>query len=127
MPFRLSFLLLAVSLYIRVRMRESPLFARLKAVGKTSKNPLEEPFQHPVSSVLIALFGATAGQGVVWYTGQFYALTFLQTTLELPWEKAYWVMSIALVNTTPLYPVLRSPLRSRGAQESDAGAAPWVP
>jgi MFS family permease len=104
-PFLLSFVLLAVSLYIRVRMRESPLFAKLKAEGKTSKNPLVESFtkQPNLRYVLIALFGATAGQGVVWYTGQFYALTFMQATLKLPWQKAYLVMSIALLVTTPLF------------------------
>jgi len=104
-PFLLSFLLLAVSLYIRVRMRESPLFAKMKAEGKTSKNPLIESFSNPVNLryVLIALFGATAGQGVVWYTGQFYALTFLQAAMKVPWATAYTVMAIALFITTPLF------------------------
>jgi len=104
-PFLLSFLLLAVSLYIRVRMRESPLFAKLKAEGKTSKNPLVESFtkQPNLRYVLIALFGATAGQGVVWYTGQFYALTFLQAAMKVPWATAYTVMAIALLITTPLF------------------------
>ncbi|HEU4583479.1 MAG TPA: MFS transporter [Polyangiaceae bacterium] len=104
-PFLLSFVLLAVSLYIRVRMRESPLFSKLKAEGKTSKNPLVESFtkQPNLRYVLIALFGATAGQGVVWYTGQFYALTFLQAVLKVPWQTAYTVMSISLFLTTPLF------------------------
>ncbi|MEO8183331.1 MAG: MFS transporter, partial [Deltaproteobacteria bacterium] len=104
-PFLLSFLLLAVSLYIRVRMRESPLFAKLKAEGKTSKNPLVESFtkQPNLRYVLIALFGATAGQGVVWYTGQFYALTFLQAAMKVPWATVYTVMAIALLITTPLF------------------------
>ena len=104
-PFLLSFVLLGVSLYIRVRMRESPLFAKLKAEGKTSKNPLVESFtkQPNLRYVLIALFGATAGQGVVWYTGQFYALTFLQAVLKVPWQTAYTVMAIALFLTTPLF------------------------
>jgi MFS family permease len=104
-PFLLSFILLAVSLYMRVKMRESPLFAKLKAEGKTSKNPLVESFANPTNLryVLIALFGATAGQGVVWYTGQFYALTFLQATLKLPWQTAYLAVSIALALTTPLF------------------------
>jgi len=105
LPFLLSFLLLGVSLYIRVQMRESPLFARLKAEGKTSTNPFKESFGNSVNMryVLIALFGATAGQGVVWYTGQFYALTFLQATLKIDWKTAYWVMAIALLLTTPLF------------------------
>jgi MFS family permease len=106
-PFLLSFVLLAVSLYIRVRMRESPLFAKLKTEGGRSKNPLKESFTKPLNLryVVLALFGATAGQGVVWYTGQFYALTFLQTTLKLDWKTAYVLVSIALVVTTPLFVV----------------------
>jgi len=104
-PFLLSFVLLAVSLYIRVQMQESPLFAKLKKEGKTSRNPFKESFGNPVNLryVLLALFGATAGQGVVWYTGQFYALTFLQASLKLDWKTAYWVMAIALFVTTPLF------------------------
>jgi len=104
-PFLLSFVLLAVSLYIRIQMKESPLFSRLKKEGKTSKNPFKESFGNAVNLryVLIALFGATAGQGVVWYTGQFYALTFLQATLKLDWKTAYTVMAVALLVTTPLF------------------------
>jgi MFS family permease len=104
-PFLLSFVLLGVSLYMRVRMNESPLFSRLKASGHTSRNPLKESFTNPVNLryVLIALFGATAGQGVVWYTGQFYALTFLQSSLKLDWKTSYTVMAIALALATPLY------------------------
>jgi MFS family permease len=106
-PFLLSFVLLAVSLYIRARMQESPLFAKMKSAGKTSANPLKESFTNPVNLryVLIALFGATAGQGVVWYTGQFYALTFLQAALKLDWKTAYILVSIALLLTTPLFVV----------------------
>jgi len=104
-PFLLSFLLLGVSLYIRLKMQESPLFTRLKAEGKTSRNPFKESFGNPINRrfVLLALFGATAGQGVVWYTGQFYALTFLQATLKVDWKSAYWVMALALMLTTPLF------------------------
>ncbi len=104
-PFLLSFLLLAVSLYIRVQMKESPLFARLKREGKTSKNPFKESFgnRENLRYVLIALFGATAGQGVVWYTGQFYTLTFLQATLKIDWRTAYFVMAVALLIATPLF------------------------
>ena len=106
-PFLLSFVLLAVSLYIRIKMKESPLFAKLKSSGKSSVNPLKESFTNPVNLryVLIALFGATAGQGVVWYTGQFYALTFLQSALKLNWKTAYVLVSIALAITTPLFVV----------------------
>ena len=105
LPFLLSFVLVAVSLWIRVRMRESPLFSRLKASGKASLNPLRESFANPTNRryVLIALLGATAGQGVVWYTGQFYALTFLQAGLKLPWKNAYILVSIALALATPLF------------------------
>jgi len=104
-PFLLSFVLLAVSLYIRLKMAESPLFSRLKAAGKTLKNPLKESFANPVNRkyVFLALFGATAGQGVIWYTGQFYALTFMQSTLKIVWKDAYLLMSIALIVTTPLF------------------------
>jgi MFS family permease len=104
-PFLLSFILLAVSLYIRLKMSESPLFSKLKASGKASKNPLKESFTNPVNLryVLLALFGATAGQGVVWYTGQFYALTFLQSVLKVDWQSAYLMISIALALTTPLF------------------------
>jgi MFS family permease len=104
-PFLVSFLLLAVSLYMRVRMRESPLFAKMKASGKASRNPIKESFANPVNLryVLLALFGVTAGQGVVWYTGQFYALTFMQSALKLDWKTAYILMSVALALTTPLF------------------------
>ncbi len=104
-PFLLSFVLLAVSLYIRMRMEESPVFAKLKARGGTSRNPLKESLTRPdnLRYVLIALFGATAGQGVVWYTGQFYALTFLQSVLHLTWQDAYTIISIALLLGTPFF------------------------
>jgi MFS family permease len=104
-PFLLSFVLVAVSLYIRIRMRESPLFAKLKTSGRASKNPLKESFTNPLNLryVLVALFGAAAGQGVVWYTGQFYALTFLQSTLKIDWKTSYELVSTALVLATPLF------------------------
>jgi MFS family permease len=104
-PFLASFALLAVSLYIRLKMQESPLFSRLKAEGRVSKNPLKESFGNPRNRryVLLALFGATAGQGVVWYTGQFYALTFLQKPLNLDWKAAYILVSIALALGTPFF------------------------
>ena len=106
-PFLLSFLLLAVSLYIRLRMSESPLFARLKSAGRVSRNPLKESFGNPTNLkyVLLALFGATAGQGVVWYTGQFYALTFLQKPLNLDWRLAYALVAAALAVGTPFFVV----------------------
>jgi MFS family permease len=105
LPFLLSFILLGISLYIRLRMAESPLFAKMKLAGKTAVNPLKRSFTNPVNLryVLIALFGAAAGQGVVWYTGQFYALTFMQATLKIEWKTAYLLMSGALLLTTPLF------------------------
>jgi MFS family permease len=104
-PFLLSFVLLGVSLYMRIRMRESPLFAKLKGGGKVSKNPIKESLTNPVNLryVLLALFGITAGQGVVWYTGQFYALTFMQSVLKIHWKTAYVLMSVALAVSTPLF------------------------
>ena len=104
-PFLLSFVLLGVSLYIRLKMQESPLFAKLKSGGQVSAHPLKESFTHPrnLRYVLLALFGATAGQGVVWYTGQFYALTFLHTTLKVDWLPAYLIVSVALAMGTPLF------------------------
>jgi len=105
LPFLLSFALLAVSLYVRLKMKESPLFTKLKTSGKTSPNPLKESFTNPVNVkyVLLALFGVTAGQGVVWYTGQFYALTFMQSVLKIPWISSYLMVSAALLITTPLF------------------------
>jgi MFS family permease len=102
-PFLLSFLLLGVSLWIRLRMSESPLFARLKTEGRVSKNPLKESFGNPTNLkfVMLALFGATAGQGVVWYTGHFYALTFLQRPLNLDWRLAYTLLAAALALGAP--------------------------
>ena len=106
-PFLLSFLLLAVSLYIRLRASESPLFAKLKQAGRVSRNPLKESFtnRENLRYVLIAMFGATAGQAVVFYTAQFYALTFLQNVLHIAWQDAYLMMSIALVIGTPFFVV----------------------
>src|SRR5262245_40064950 len=110
LPFLASFPLLAVSLYIRLKMRESPLFARLKSEGRVSKNPLKESFANPrnLRYVLLALFGATAGQGVVWYTAQFYALTLLQKPLNLDWKLSYPRVAAALALGTPFCVVFGS-------------------
>jgi MFS family permease len=104
-PFLLSALLVGISIYIRMRMSESPLFAKIKAEGKISVNPIKESFgkKENLKLVLIALFGATAGQGVVWYTGQFYALSFLQKTCQLEYVQSNYIMAIALVLGTPLF------------------------
>jgi len=106
LPFLLSFLLLVVSIYVRLKMAESPLFAKLKKSGRVSRNPVKDSFTNVANLryVLIGL-GAAAGQAVVWYTGQFYALTFLQSTLHIAWADAYLMVSIALVLATPFYVV----------------------
>ena len=104
-PFLMSFVLLAVSVYIRLKLKESPAFVKLKAENKISKNPLKESFVNPenLKYVLIALFGATAGQGVVWYTGQFYALFFLSNTLKVPFVTSYILIGVALLIGTPFF------------------------
>ena len=104
-PFLLSVLLLAVSVYIRMKLHESPVFAEMKAQGKASKAPLTESFARWPNAQLVlrALFGATAGQGVVWYAGQFYALYFLTTTLKVDYVSAYLMVAVALVIGTPFF------------------------
>jgi MHS family proline/betaine transporter-like MFS transporter len=104
-PFLLSALLVGISIYIRLRMKESPLFSKIKAEGKISANPIKESFANKknLRLVLIALFGATAGQGVVWYTGQFYALSFIQKTCEIEFVQSYNIIAVALVLGTPLF------------------------
>jgi MFS family permease len=105
LPFLASFVLLAFSLYIRLRLRESPLFAKLKSQGKASSSPLRDSFGNARNwrLVAVALFGATAGQAVVWYTGQFYALFFLQNTLKVPYDTAYAITAAALILGTPFF------------------------
>ena len=104
-PFIVSAFLLAFSIYIRLRLEESPVFRKIKSEGKTSKAPLTESFGNwgNLKYVLLALFGATAGQGVVWYTGQFYALFFLQITLKLDFKIVYTLIAISLVVGTPFF------------------------
>jgi len=104
-PFLLSPVLVAVSLYIRWKLRETPLFARLKAEGRTSKAPLREALASWANwkLILLALFGATAGQAVVWYTGQFYALYFMQTSLNMDATLASLIILIALALATPFF------------------------
>lgn len=104
-PFWLSILLLAFSIYIRLKLNESPLFQKMKAEGKGSKAPLTESFlRYPNNKyVLLALLGATAGQGVVWYTGQFWVLFFLQTSLKVDFETTYILLAIGLLLSTPFF------------------------
>ena len=104
-PFLVSLILLVFSIYIRLRLSETPIFQRMKEEGKGSKAPLTESFfRYPNNKyVLLALLGATAGQGVIWYTGQFYALFFLQITLRLDFILAYALVAVSLVIGTPLF------------------------
>ncbi len=104
-PFLISIFLVAVSLYIRLRMKESPIFQHVKSSGMTSANPLIEAFTkwENLKRVLISLFGATAGQGVVWYTGQFYALFFLQSILNVHQTSANYIVAAALLLGMPLF------------------------
>jgi MFS family permease len=106
-PFLISIALVAVSLYIRLRMKESPIFEHIKATGMTSAQPLKEAFTRwkNLRIVLISLFGATAGQGVVWYTGQFYALFYLQTILRVNGTSANYIVAAALLLGMPLFVV----------------------
>src|SRR6185503_16896554 len=104
-PFWISILLVIVSVYIRLKMKESPLFAQLKTEGKTSINPLKESFSHKgnFKMVLLALFGAVMGQGVIWYTGQFYAQNFLETKCHIEFEQSRTIMLWAIAFATPFF------------------------
>jgi len=104
-PFLLSIVLVGISIYIRLRMKESPMFTKIKAEGKTSVNPLKESFTQKTNlkMVLLALFGAVAGQGVVWYTGQFYALSFIQKTCNIEFVQSNFIIAIALAIATPFF------------------------
>jgi MFS family permease len=106
-PFLVSAVLVVISYYIRARMAESPLFARLKAEGKTSRAPISDSYgtAERWKVFFIVLFGATAGQAVVWYTGQFYALFFLQTVLKVPIGTAYKIVALGLLLATPFFVV----------------------
>ena len=104
-PFLVSILLLAISLYIRMKLEESPVFREMKAAGEGSKAPLTEAFARWGNAriVLIALVGAVAGQAVIWYTGQFYALFFLEKTLKVDGATANILIAIALALATPFF------------------------
>jgi MFS family permease len=104
-PFWLSLILLVFSVYIRLKLHESPIFQKMKSEGKGSKSPLSDSFfKYPNNKyVLLALLGATAGQGVVWYTGQFYALFFLTITLKLDYVTAYTLIGLSLLIGTPFF------------------------
>jgi MFS family permease len=104
-PFLASILLVSVSLYVRLKMKESPIFTQIKSAGMASTQPLKDAFTQwdNLKRVLISLFGATAGQGVVWYTGQFYALFYLQTILKINVKTANITVAIALLCAMPFF------------------------
>jgi MFS family permease len=104
-PFWISILLVVVSVYIRLKMKESPLFAKLKDEGKVSVNPLKESFSHKTNfkMVLLALFGAVMGQGVIWYTGQFYAQNFLETKCNIEFAQSRTIMLWAITFAAPFF------------------------
>jgi MFS family permease len=104
-PFLLSAILVLLALYIRLRLQETPLFTRLKDQGKASKSPWRESFgdRRNAKLILLALFGATAGQAVVWYQGQFQALFFLGTNLGVRYQDAYLIVGTAIVLATPFF------------------------
>jgi MFS family permease len=109
-PFLLSIILVSISLYIRLKMKESPIFTSIKAAGMTSAQPLKDAFAkwENAKRVLISLFGATAGQGVVWYTGQFYALFYLQTILKVNVKTAAIIVAVALLIGMPFFTLFGS-------------------
>src|SRR3984885_5293394 len=106
-PFLISIILVAISLYIRLKLKESPIFASLKSAGMTSLQPLKDAFTKwaNLKQVLISLFGATAGQGVVWYTGQFYALFYMQAILKVNATTANVIMAWSLLIAMPFFTV----------------------
>jgi MFS family permease len=106
-PFLASILLVSISLYVRLKMKESPIFTQIKSTGMSSAQPLKDAFTKwdNLKRVLISLFGATAGQGVVWYTGQFYALFYLQTILKINVKQANIIVAIALLCSLPFFTV----------------------
>ncbi len=106
-PFLISIVLVAVSLYMRLKMQESPIFEHIKTTGMASAKPLVDAFANPANRrrVLITLFGATAGQGVVWYTGQFYALFYMQTILKIERIEASYIIAAAIFLALPFFVV----------------------
>jgi MFS family permease len=104
-PFWISLLLVIVSIIIRMRMQESPMFAKVKAEGKTSTNPLKESFGRRANfkMVLLALFGAVMGQGVIWYTGQFYAQSFIENVCKINFVESRNIILIAILFATPFF------------------------
>ncbi len=106
-PFWISIILVVISILIRMKMSESPMFTKLKSEGKTSTNPLKESFGHKANfkMVLLALFGAVMGQGVIWYTGQFYAQSFMETVCKVEFVQSRNLMLWAILFATPFFVV----------------------
>ena len=104
-PFWISIIMVIVSFFIRKNMEESPVYTKIKSEGKVSANPLKESFGNRFNFkfVLLALFGATMGQGVVWYTGQFYAMSFIGKVCSVASEQTDTIMAIALIAATPFF------------------------
>lgn len=109
-PFLISIFLVGISIYIRLKMAESPAFMKVKAEGKISTNPLKESFSHKdnFKMVLVALFGAVMGQGVIWYTGQFYAQSFIENVCKLDFNESRYIIIIAILLATPFFIVFAS-------------------
>ncbi len=136
-PFLLSIVLLAISVYIRLQLQESPVFQEMKDEGKLSKAPLTEAFGNwkNLKIVLLALFGATAGQAVVWYGGQFYALFFLEKILQVEALTANLIIAAALLIGTPFFVIFgalsdaigRKTHRHGGLRARGAHVFPGVP
>jgi MFS family permease len=106
-PFLLSVILVMISLYIRLKMAESPIFTQIKSTGMSSAQPLKDAFTHwpNFKLVLVSLLGATAGQGVVWYTGQYYALFYLQTILKVNLRTSFIIVAVAMLVGMPFFTV----------------------
>ncbi|HRI20054.1 MAG TPA: MFS transporter [Panacibacter sp.] len=104
-PFLISSVLVLLSIYIRLKMKESPMFEKLKTEGKVSANPLKESFGNRLNlkMVLLALFGATMGQGVIWYTGQFYAQSFIENTCKVNFDQSRTILLWAILFATPFF------------------------
>ena len=104
-PFIISAIMIAISVVIRMKMSESPMFSKIKHSGTLSSNPLKESFakKENLKMVLLALFGAVAGQGVIWYTGQFYAMSFMDTVCKLEFNSVRYILAVAIVVGTPFF------------------------
>ena len=124
-PFLLSIVLLLISVWIRLKLNESPAFLRMKAQGRTSKAPLSEAFGQwrNLKLILIAFFGLAMGQAVIWYTGQFYSLFFLTQILKTDSVTANWLIIIATLLTAPLYYVFGT--LSDGSAASGSSSPAW--